>query len=138
MWIGVIVMIATMINWVRIMMPAPLATAHDQLRWDCDAAVNREGVVPSFAVWDDSARARLRASTSGSGRKNNHSTTAPATYATAASMNGPDRAGEPILVAKAPVILTRLGPRIAPTAVATRTMLTARPRRDGAARSAPA
>src|SRR5829696_788092 len=141
MWIGVMVMIATMINCVKIRMPAPLATAQDHVRPEWDrrgtSAIGPDGA----AAWPRprcGPAAMLRASSSGSGRSKSHSTTAAEAYAAAASRNGPARAGIPIWIARVPVALTRLGPAMAPTAVATRTMLTARPRRDGAARSAPA
>ncbi len=52
-----------------------------------------------------------------------------------------ERAGEagiPSCSATWPIASTRLGPATAPTVVATSTMLTARPRRAGSARSAPA
>src|SRR5215212_3479821 len=120
------------------MMPAPLASGHDQPGWGLGTAVFPDNPVPASASRDDASAARLRASSRGSGRNSSHSTRAPEQYARLASFNGPARAGKPISVATLPVALTRLGPRIAPTAVATSTMLTARPRRDGAARSAPA
>src|SRR5215207_3395069 len=136
------VMIATMINCVKIMMPAPLARAHDHRR-DPDSLATAGAVDPDdpAAAWsfrDDLAAAMLRASSSGSGRNRTQSTTPAAAYAAAPSRNGPASGGMPTAVARAPVRLTRLGPMIAPMAVATSTMLTARPRRLGAARSAPA
>src|SRR5512132_1683438 len=116
MWIGVIVMIATMINWVRIMMPAPPASAHDQVLRDLAAPANVDRCPRSLFPGDDTAAALLFASSRGSGLSRSQSTTAPDTYARAASMNGPARVGTPRLPATAPVTSTRLGPRIAPTA----------------------
>src|SRR6476659_2223394 len=131
MWIGVIVMIATMINWVRIMIPAPAASAHDHVLPDSTAAPEVSGRPVGLPAGDDRAAALLCASSRGSGLSRSQSTTAPDTYARTASMKGPARAGTPKLPATAPVSSTRLGPRIAPTAVAISTMLTARPRREG-------
>src|SRR3712207_5759734 len=101
------VMIATMINCVMIIMPAPLATAHDHLSPAFGAAVDPGDSLAASARRDAASAAMLRASSRGSGRSSSHSTRAPEVYATAASKNGPDRAGRPSLVANVPVILTR-------------------------------
>ena len=99
MWIGVMVMIATMINCVRIMMPAPLARAHDHRR-DPDSLATAGAVDPddppaALSLRDDFSAAMLRASSSGSGRNRTQSTTPAAAYAAAASMNGPASGGTP-------------------------------------------
>src|SRR5215216_2064172 len=136
MWIGVIVMIATMTSWVRIKIPAPLATAGDQPRPGglfFGGPILGEPIVSWVA-----AAAILRASWSGSGRSITHSTRPAAPYATPASRNGPAKGGIPRFSASVPMRPTRLGPTTAPTVVATSTVLTARPLLDGAARSAPA
>lgn len=130
---GVMVMIATIATWVRTMTVVPTMMPRDAALDTATGAAWRCSGVAALS-WS----AMARASRNGSGRSHTSSTRPAAMYATAASRNGPARAGMPMLVASSPMGVTTFGPATAPMVVDTMARLTEVARRFGVARSVPA